>query len=271
MKYLKIIAIVILASAVFCPTASADLVHRFWVASSRNGGGSGSLDGGISGVTPNVWDSFMVSHSDSGVTVVEFFRVSMDGAAESLPFIVRSDTVGAGNTSYYLQAIGASAFWVRPMSNPTVTDDGLVAYSTNVNGLVSGDGTNTRVLALSGHTVFVMISSPGSLADTNQQPIWVNDTGAAFVVTNAKFRTNESGVTIEGLVYSTSETNYTFGSGTTIFNFIPMDTSGTTIHQSAFTGGTTSIPNGRAVLMDFGEASPDWISITLGGYLQGNK
>ena len=86
------------------------------------------------------------------------------------------------------------------------------------------------------------------------------------MITNAKFKCSDSGNTIEGLSYSTSETNYTFGSGTTIFNFIGMATAGTSVYYSSITSGTTSVPKGRAILMDYGVATADWLIIELGGY-----
>jgi len=222
MKKILIILAVLLFTASSAYADSKERTHTFH---QLTGGGAGSLDGAISGVTPNATDQFIGIDNSSGNSVFLFYRVIMDGTAENVPLYVRADDVGAGNTSYQQ---------IDPF--------------------------------ISGNTETIIISSPDNLDNPNQQPIWINNTNYSFVITNAKFKCSDSGNTIEGISYSTSETNYTFGSGTTIFNFVSMATAGTSVYYTSVVGGTTSVPKGRAILMDYGHATADWLIIELGGY-----
>ena len=227
--------LIILAVLLFIASSSyADSIERTWTFHDLTGGGTGSLDGAISGISPNLTDQFVGIDNSSGNTVFLFYRVVTDSTAENVPLYVRADDVGAGTTSYQQ---------IDPF--------------------------------ISGNTETIIISSPDNLDNlAGQQPIWVNNTNYSFVITNAKFKcsgTDTSGVmsgdTIEGISYSTSETDYTFGSGTTIFNFIDMSTAGTSMYYTSITGtGTTSVPKGRSILMDYGIGTSDWLIITLGGY-----
>jgi len=230
MKKILIILAVLLFIA---SSAYADSIERTWTFHALTGGGTGSLDASVSGVSPNATDQFIGIDNSSGNSVFLFYRVVTDSTAENKPLYVRADDVGAGTTSYQQ---------IDPF--------------------------------ISGNTETIIISSPDGLDDlTGQQPIWINNTNYSFVITNAKFKcsgTNTSGVlsgdTIEGISYSASETNYTFGSGTTIFNFIDMSTAGTSMYYTSVVGGTTPVPKGRAILMDYGVGTADWLIIELGGY-----
>ena len=223
MKKILIILAVLLFIA---SSAYADSKERTYTFHKLTGGGAGSLDASISGVSAGPTDQFIGIDNSSGNSVFLFYRVVTDSTAENKPLYVRADDVGAGATSYQQ---------IDPF--------------------------------ISGNTETIIISSPDNLDNlTGQQPIWINNTNYSFVITNAKFKCSDSGNTIEGISYSTSEVNYTFGSGTTIFNFISMSTAGTSVYYTSVVGGTTSVPKGRAILMDYGHATADWLIIELGGY-----
>lgn len=229
-KLLIVFAVLLFTSSI----AYADETERTHTFHQLTGGGAASLDASISGVSVGPTDQFIGIDNSSGTTLYLFYRVVMDSAAENVPLYVRADDVGAGATSYQQ---------IDPF--------------------------------ISAVTQTIIISSPDNLDNlAGQQPIWVNDTNYDFVITNAKFKCSGfdtsgvlSGGTIAGISYSASETDYTFGSGTTIFNYVWMSTAGTSVYYTSITGtGTTSVPKGRSILMDYGDGTSDWLIITLGGY-----
>lgn len=161
-------------------------------------------------------------------------------------------------------------------ANPAPTAQGQIAYSTNMDAVVTGDGTNTRAI-MSGHTETWIIASPDLLDDPNNQIIYRNRTGTTWVITNAFFAVDETaspagGVTVD-CVSGASKRNYKFATGTTIFGDVKIDTAGgVSLYYEEYTSGSTSIPPDFPIIINFGDASTaDWLEITFGGYLEGNK
>ena len=87
--------LIVLALLLFTASlAYADLKERTWPFHALTGGGTGSLDGGISGVSPNVTDQFIGIDNSSGTSLYLFYRVTTDSAAENVPLVIRADDVG---------------------------------------------------------------------------------------------------------------------------------------------------------------------------------
>ena len=101
MKTLKtfLILIFILFSVT---TANADSIERTWPFTSLTGGGSGSLDGAVSGVSINPDDQAFGTHVTSGNTIWYHYRVELSGLDESGFDIIKPDDVGAGTTRWHL-------------------------------------------------------------------------------------------------------------------------------------------------------------------------
>ena len=112
MKKIGFIAILICLCFVIIPFAYADGTRRFWVAPSSIGGGSGSADGAISGVSINASDRLIVI---TGNDEVLFYKVTNDSATESYPYVISPDDVGAGTTRWTLVDIASGVSTVRPI------------------------------------------------------------------------------------------------------------------------------------------------------------
>lgn len=153
-------------------------------------------------------------------------------------------------------------------TDPSLTADGQVGIDSNDLLLKGRSGDTDYGIPLE-DTIVIIISSPDLLDDPGQQPLWTNG-GATFYLTAVTFYAKDSGVSIEGIVYSDSETNYQFGAGVTIFNFVDISTAGTSVYRTA-QSGVTPIPPYRTVLMDYGVAATDWIKIVLVGKYIGAK
>lgn len=80
--------------------------HTAFYASSLIGGGSGSLDGAISGVSIGPYDIAIVRTSESGVSVTRFYNVTLTSETEDVPTVIRPDDVGAGVTSWHIMDFG---------------------------------------------------------------------------------------------------------------------------------------------------------------------
>jgi len=119
-------------------------------------------------------------------------------------------------------------------------------------------------------TYNIPILSPDIADDPNQIPLFTIG-GQTGYLTGATFYASESGITIEGLVYSADQYNFQFGAGTTIFNFIDMATAGTSVWYVAYGSGETVIPPNRTLLMDFGAGAPAWIKADLTIRYEGSK
>ena len=108
----KTLSILFLFLLVFSSMVYADGTRRFWVAPSSIGGGSGSADGAISGVSINPNDRLIVITANDEVL---FYKVTNDSAAENYPYVIRPDDVGAGTTSWTLVDIASGVSTVRPI------------------------------------------------------------------------------------------------------------------------------------------------------------
>ena len=92
----------------------ADSYERLWWASSATGGGSGSMDGAISGVSINATDACIVVDSNKNAAL---YKVALDSASEyavnGVYQVVAPDDVGAGATRWHLTKIYAAQFDFR--------------------------------------------------------------------------------------------------------------------------------------------------------------
>ncbi|MDD5006837.1 MAG: hypothetical protein PHC68_00375 [Syntrophorhabdaceae bacterium] len=244
--------------------AIADDTRKVWYATSLTGGGVGALDAVVSGVSMGPYDTAITM---SGASIY-IHRVTLNGGTESSPYLITPDDVGAAVSRWELATIFASGFQLAPMSIAP-TRDGQIAYHSPSKSLTIGDGTNTRSIE-STYGVDITILSPGSQTAKNSMPLFTNG-GTTLYITGATIFASESGVTIEGIVSSVSEYNTQYGSGSTIFNYLSIDTTGTGTYYKTFLAGTTTIPPRRTVLMDFGIKTPSWIRLIFEGYLEGNK
>lgn len=155
-------------------------------------------------------------------------------------------------------------------TSPESMPGGGAYIDTNDANLEIGIAGQNYALSLE-ERIFCVISSPANLGNPSQQPIWWNDSNSYFFITGATFYASDSGVTIEGLVYSDSRTNLQLGSGTTIFNFISIATAGTSVYSTSYSTGVTAVPPDRAIVMDYGVTDVDWIAIELTGRRLGAK
>ena len=108
----KILSILFLFLFIFSYVTYADEVKRFWVAPSSIGGGSGSADGAISGVSINATDRLIVITANDEVL---FYKVTNDSATENYPYVMSPDDVGAGTTRWTLVDIASGVSTVRPI------------------------------------------------------------------------------------------------------------------------------------------------------------
>lgn len=73
--------------------------HRNWYATSLTGGGTGALDGVVSGASIGPYDSAFVVTTDGSYHI---YKATFITAAENAPYVIRPDDVGGGVTSWEL-------------------------------------------------------------------------------------------------------------------------------------------------------------------------
>lgn len=96
-----------IAVMVFCAVAvNAADYDQIWFASSPTGGGSGSLDGAVSGVSIGPNDVAIV---EDGSTYL-VYEAKLSSAAESTPYVIAPDDVGGGTTRWHLMESSVSGF-----------------------------------------------------------------------------------------------------------------------------------------------------------------
>lgn len=168
--------------------------------------------------------------------------------------------------------LNASAGVTGPSgTSPTALPSGGLYTDTNSRNLEVGiSGVNYAVPLEWVEDVIIM--SPDLLDNPNQIPLFTVPSGATCYLSGATFWSDTSGVTVEGIVYSATDVNLQFGAGTTIFNFCTLaaPSGGVSVWQKAYTG-TTVIPPGRTVMMDFGVSTPGYIRARFVGRLVGAK
>uniref|UniRef100_A0A6H1ZLJ1 Uncharacterized protein n=1 Tax=viral metagenome TaxID=1070528 RepID=A0A6H1ZLJ1_9ZZZZ len=269
-KILIILAVFVLLFT--APSAYADSKDRTHTYHDLTGGGTGSLDGSISGVSVGPKDQFIGTYTTGGVTRFLFYRVTTDSVAEVVPFRIRADDVGAGATTYTLTAIGATGFVFAPSANPTVTEEGYVAYNQNLDGLVMGDGTNTNLIT-SPFYDSIFIASPDAVDDNNSQPFWRNTTGTTVWVTGVTFIANQTGVSISIRSGVTQNHLWYAGSGVSDCwidaSFATI--SGPSAYTVSFSSGSTGLGPRVPLIYDLGPGcTPFWIEIQISGRKEGN-
>ena len=106
----KILVFLIICAISLCSMAYAgdnDDRHTIWYASSLNGGGTGSLDGAVSGVSIGPKDIAFVSGTISGASIFYLYNVTMTSEAENAPYVIRPDDVAGGVTSWHMMVSGS--------------------------------------------------------------------------------------------------------------------------------------------------------------------
>jgi len=205
----KYIPFIIAITLFLCSPAFAvddDESHTVWYASSLSGGGSGSLDGAVSGVSIGPYDVAIVKYVDtSGVTRVNVYYVTLYSEAESLPTVIRPDDVGAGVTSWHkidfgypdttymdridAQAVRSGASGVIGAPGQTLAS-GLSIFTTHLNTIIVHNTSGQSIYGLhpiSGETVIMVKFIEGALG--GGITVYTADT------TNEAFRgTGSSGV-----------------------------------------------------------------------------
>lgn len=135
--------------------------HTIFYASSLTGGGSGSLDGAISGVSIGPKDAVIASDSTAGL--VYFYHVTLTSEAENAPYVVRPDDVGAGVTSWELSKVVSGTSIYRIALSPDGYDardsqpfwknlSGQSLYITSA--IFTSDDDDVNLDIYSGTTIF---------------------------------------------------------------------------------------------------------------------
>jgi len=266
--------LIILAVLLFITSSAyaGDAIERTWTFHDLTGGGTGSLDSGMSGVSVNPTDHFIGTYTTSGVTRFLFYRVTTDSVVEVVPFRIRADDVGAGTTTYTLTAVGATGFIFAPSANPTVTEEGYVAYNQNLDGLVMGDGMNTNLIT-SPFYDSIFISSPDAVDDNDSQPFWRNTTGTTVWITGVTFIANQTGVSISVRSGVTQNHLWYAGSGVSDcwIDASLATISGPSAYTVSFSSGTTGLSPRVPLIYDLGSGcTPFWIEIQISGRKEGN-
>ena len=102
----KILSLIITCAISLCSMAYAgdnDDRHTIWYASSLTGGGVGSLDGAVSGVSIGPSDMALVKGSFGA----NLYYVTLTTELEDSPHVIRPDDVGGGVTSWRLFPLGS--------------------------------------------------------------------------------------------------------------------------------------------------------------------
>ena len=232
---------------------------------------------GLTGGSPRDLDYISVNdlnHGDRAIVIdsetssyLYFEFDSTSTQAENVtthPYYVRPD-------DYVTQGVWHE---INPLQPSLPTDSpgtlaGNVSWNTDRNSIAVGDGTNTRAI-LSGHTIYIVITSPDLLDDPDNQVLWRNMTGTTFYAANAFFRTSDSGTTLSvragASPYATE-----YSDGTDLWVNVAMDTiGGVSCYVKEYTSGTSTILPDYPIIMQYGGGSiSDWVEIVIGGYLEG--
>jgi len=175
----KILSILFLILLAWSSTAYADNYHRVWPFTSLTGGGSGSLDGAISGVSINPNDAAFGTYVEGGVTKWALLRVNTSGAAESSPDIITPDDVGAGTTRWGL--VTSSDQNLRKVSSPTFSNLTINSGIGGASIYTVYSGTTLTANMLGGGLVYVFTPLSGSTPTVIGVPAITGSTGFCVI------------------------------------------------------------------------------------------
>ena len=148
----KLLITLVVCIALIIPSmAFADLYSRCWFATGRTGGGTGDLDGAISGVSINESDAAIVVDHD-GIWV---YKVRLDSASEDDPLVIAPEDVGGGATRWHLVDSGVSDLHAKK--------------NVNAEGYIKG-GVSTYVIT-TGTTLSADMVAGGMIYTFNTTPI----------------------------------------------------------------------------------------------------
>lgn len=174
--------------------------HRIWFATSLTGGGTGSLDGAVSGVSISANDAAIVA--TSGGTFYQF-KADTNTLAENAPWIIRPDDVGGGVTSWILAAsstTGMKTGWIEDPRFKVAQGSNLFLNDLAYLDQTSSDGTllithpiDIPATVMSPANVTLMFRGAGNI---NSGTIII--AGPIDAVSGQTIFRNAAGVTISG-------------------------------------------------------------------------
>ena len=164
---------------------------------------------------------------------------------------------------------GVNLFPVRTGATPTA--QGQAEYDDGTSVFVVGDGVQGRAYP-SSDPWRVVIPSPESQPNPRAIPIPPAENGLTYYVTRATFWATQSGCSIIGVSRTPvgdelGSTTWSIDNTTALWTDVSLSDGGVSHYYTAFLAGTTPIPSGSALIINWGDASTaDFAGFTFDGY-----
>ena len=171
------ISFVLISLFIASPVFAVD-THRIWYASSLTGGGTGALDGVVSGVSIGPYDAAIVVDSN---LMVSIYTATNTTNAENAPYVIRPDDVAGGTTSWELVSITGTTTY----NFEAVVADKIISGASLFVGSASGTtltGTELGTVLYNNLTTSQIWRLP-SISGTSVQYVKVVDGAAGGGVT----------------------------------------------------------------------------------------
>lgn len=195
-----------------------------------------------------------------------------------------NETDWAGNQDYgdttmtlppVMDFSAATRFEIMNGTDPDCDEEGEISYDTdaanenNDEAIRAGDGTNQWLVGRKIKCIPCTVVKPNDLADAqrDQFPMWPNNTGMVFTITEIKAWSDTDDTELNVEVVTATD----WSSPTTV-DAIDIDTNGTSVYydvETAFSDST--IAHDEIIVLDFDDTDdPGFVQIVICGWFNAN-
>ncbi len=152
-------------------------------------------------------------------------------------------------------------------TDPDITVAGYLGRDSDEHSLRGSDGTVQFIYGQKFQTIQISLESPDLFTARDLFPVWSNESGFTFVVTEIKSWSDDDNV--DYVLEEYAPTN--LSSATTIHSVVITD-GGTNVFWDTVSSPTApNIENGNIIAIDFSDTdTPDFVKITIKGYYNGD-
>ena len=259
MKKLTILFILIL-TLLFTTIWPASAAVKFRAFYGLTGGGTGALD---------AFDGASCSDGDLALAIdltnssLYFYKLNAtSAAAESSPDIISPDA-NAGDKRWILQNKYPR---LTGDDDPDVAVTGQISYDTD-RWIRIFDGTYQVGIPID-FSIIKIIAEPDNLAEADFLPLWVNETGMTFNITQIK-----AWCDLDDFDFTLKECSGTDFTSLTTIEAVTVSTNGTGVYYTTVASGSidhATIEDGHLIGYDNSTDIADFVIIHIKGYFDGN-
>lgn len=233
---------------------------KFRVFYGLTGGGTGALDS-FDGASCTDGDlSLAIDLTNRSLYLYKLEASS--GASEDSPDIISPDA-NAGTKRWLLQNKYPRLYGD---DDPDVAVTGQISYDTD-RWIRLFDGTYQAGIPID-YMIIKTITEPDNLSEADFLPIWVNETGMTFNITEIKAWSD-----VDDFDFTLKESSGTDFSSLTTIEVITVSTNGTGVYHTTVTSGEidhAAIEDGHIIGYDNSTDVADFVIIHIKGYFDAN-